>query len=166
MFGFSRGGYTGLVSVGAVPDVALGLPWCKNMPTIAMCGQVKRGERLTEPLAHDARIKAAVIVDPVASVFSHDGLKPVSVPIMLWSSARGGDGITPQAIDMLRSIMPKPPLFRVAANATHFGFLAPCSEPMRQQAPVICTDTPDFDRAAFHKTFNSEVVSFFKSTLP
>jgi predicted dienelactone hydrolase len=32
-------------------------------------------------------------------------------------------------------------------------------------APGICSSAPDFDRAAFHATFNADVVRFFLATL-
>ncbi len=32
-------------------------------------------------------------------------------------------------------------------------------------APEVCTDPPGFDRAAFHKAFDAEVVAFFKTQL-
>jgi hypothetical protein len=45
----------------------------------------------------EARIKAAVIVDPF-SVFDAVGLKTVSMPVQLWSSEFGGDGVTPASV--------------------------------------------------------------------
>jgi predicted dienelactone hydrolase len=32
-------------------------------------------------------------------------------------------------------------------------------------APEICTDAAGFDRAAFHRTFNAEVLAFFRKHL-
>ena len=29
----------------------------------------------------------------------------------------------------------------------------------------ICVDGPDFDRAAFHESFDAEIVAFFRRTL-
>ena len=31
--------------------------------------------------------------------------------------------------------------------------------------PMICADPPGFDRAAFHKQFDAEIVAFFQKTL-
>src|SRR5215831_13870934 len=55
IYGFSRGGYTALVAIGANPDFALGLPLCEGR-TDSVCDQI----RAREPLTHDRRIKAAV----------------------------------------------------------------------------------------------------------
>jgi predicted dienelactone hydrolase len=61
--------------------------------------------------------------------------------------------------------LPRPPEYHVVAGADHFDFLAPCSEPLAQVAPMICEERGGFDRAAFHRTFNREVVRFFSKTL-
>ena len=50
-------------------------------------------------------------------------------------------------------------------GAGHYAFLPPCSETLAKQAPQICTDDPNFDRHAFHRDFNKEVVAFFKKAL-
>jgi hypothetical protein len=50
--------------------------------------------------------------------------------------------------------------------AAHFAFLAPCSEQLSAAVPRICADTPpDFDRAAFHRTFDAEIVRFLSEHL-
>lgn len=50
---------------------------------------------------------------------------------------------------------------RLAPNAGHFSFLAPCSPAHARAIPRICVDAPGFDRAAFHREFNAEVLAFF-----
>ena len=159
-FGFSRGGYTGLVAIGAVPDFTLREDLCPPASTLPLCAEIRRRE-LPPPPVRDARIKAAVIVDPL-SVFDTEGLKRVAVPVQLWASALGGDGVTPDSVEAVRRDLPAPPDWHVAANAVHFAFLAPCAPPMTAD---ICRDAPGFDRTAFHAAFNAEVVSFFKRHL-
>jgi predicted dienelactone hydrolase len=34
-----------------------------------------------------------------------------------------------------------------------------------KSAPEICTDGPGFDRTAFHKEFDAEVLAFFRKRL-
>jgi hypothetical protein len=46
-------------------------------------------------LTHDRRIKAAIIADPLALWFTADSLQEIKVPIQLWASELGGDGVTP-----------------------------------------------------------------------
>jgi predicted dienelactone hydrolase len=50
-------------------------------------------------------------------------------------------------------------------NADHYAFLPPCSPELAAAAPQLCTDPPGFDRAAFHRSFDAEVVRFFSQTL-
>src|SRR5262249_53121869 len=59
-FGFSRGGYTGLVLIGANPDWAAVTEFCEQSLSHA-CDQIRRKEYPTQPFTHDARIKIAVI---------------------------------------------------------------------------------------------------------
>lgn len=47
----------------------------------------------------------------------------------------------------------------------HFDFLAPCPAELIKTAPTICTDRSGFDRAAFHREFNAEVLAFFRKHL-
>lgn len=170
-YGFSRGGYTGLVLSGANPDFQLLPPPpsspCASEPAGSACGRMRQRfqELLTLPLVHDSRIKAAVIADPLSMVFSAEGLKNVAIPIQLWASAYGGDGVTPESVAAVRSNLPVAPDWRVADNATHFGFLLPCSPALLAKNPDICNDQPGFDRVAFHSVFNAQVLAFFQQHL-
>jgi predicted dienelactone hydrolase len=101
-FGFSRGGYTGLVIIGANPDWAAALCRVFHDPAepssaAPICEQILRKEFQAQPLAHDMRIKAAVIADPLSRLFTAGSLSPVKVPVQLWASEHGGDGVTPES---------------------------------------------------------------------
>ena len=163
-FGFSRGGYTGLVATGAVPDWTLRQDLCPPLSMRPLCGEVRRNDIPATP-APDARIKAAVIVDPL-SVFDAKGLRHVGVPVQLWASALGGDGVTLHSVEAVRQGLPRAPDWHVAANAGHYAFLAPCSPALAEVAPEICRDAPGFDRVAFHQMFNAQVVQFFQRHIP
>ncbi|WP_454909393.1 alpha/beta hydrolase family protein [Variovorax gossypii] len=162
-FGFSRGGYTGLAAIGAVPNYKLREDLCPPESKVPLCGEIRRNEMPPLP-RRDPRIKAAVIVDPL-SAFDAKGLKDVTVPIQLWGSAYGGDGVLPHHVEELLRDLPIPPEWHLAANAGHFAFLAPCSPALAKSAPEICTDAPGFDRVAFHADFDAQVVGFFKRYL-
>ncbi|WP_238925819.1 alpha/beta hydrolase family protein [Achromobacter xylosoxidans] len=163
-FGFSRGGYTGLVLAGAVPDFKQGLGLCADEPTLPMCRDIRDGKVPAQPYVKDARIQAMVIADPL-NAFSADALKAVSMPVQLWASARGGDGVTPASVDAVRQGLAAPEFHQVA-GAGHFAFLAPCSAAQAEAAPAVCRDAAGFDRAAWHRDFNAAVVAFFKTALP
>jgi predicted dienelactone hydrolase len=55
--------------------------------------------------------------------------------------------------------------FRVVPNSGHFAFFAPCPPAIATEVPEICADAPGFDRVAFHKQFDADVLVFFRSQL-
>jgi predicted dienelactone hydrolase len=163
-FGFSRGGYTGLVLLGANPDWTLATTFCEQSP-IHICEQIHRKEFPAQPLTHDPRIKAAVLVDPLALLFTADSLQAIKVPIQLWASERGGDGVTPHMVAALDTGLPIKHEYHVVSNSGHFAFLAPCPPALIKARPELCTDAPGFDRGAFHRQFDAEVLAFFRTQL-
>ena len=160
-FGFSRGGYTGLVLIGGNPDWASATAACQHFASFA-CDQILRREFPVQPLTHDPRIKAAVLADPLAPLFNADSLKTVKVPVQLWASERGGDGVVPHDVAAVDGNLPAKHEYRVVANAGHFAFVPPCPP---AAAPEFCTDAPGFDRTAFHAQFNADVLAFFQTHL-
>jgi predicted dienelactone hydrolase len=162
-FGFSRGGYTGLVLAGANSDWTA--PPCGQWPDSPMCQQVARGDLPREPVVHDPRIGVAVVVDPLPIFFTDRSFADVKVPIQLWASERGGDGVLPDAVAGINRALPAPHDYHVVANSGHFSFFQPCAAVLMQAAPEICTDAPGFDRVAFHRTFDMEVLDFFRAHL-
>jgi predicted dienelactone hydrolase len=162
IFGFSRGGYTGLVAVGANPHFAKTLRLCDDVNT-PLCDEVRKGD--LPGLVHDPRIKAAVIADPVGIFFTKDSFSDVMIPIQLWRSELGGGGVTPESVAHVVGELPTKPQVHFVPHSQHFSFMAPCSAEFTQSAREICTDRPDFDRVAFHKQFNADVLEFFRKYL-
>jgi predicted dienelactone hydrolase len=162
-FGFSLGGYTGMVLLGVEPDFQRVARVCTE--TTGACGELHKGAVPSNP-PHDARIKAAVIVDPATGAIADDRLAAIKVPLQYWRSERGGPGVgdgsgTARVADSLSG---KADIHVVPAG--HFTFLAPCSPQLASALPRICTDNPpDFDRTAFHHEFNASVVQFFRDHL-
>ena len=83
----------------------------------------------------------------------------------LLSDIEGGDGVLPENVVALTDDLPAKPEFHVVSNAAHFAFLAPCSPALTQSQPEICKDANGFDRVAFHKSFDADVLSFFRRHL-
>jgi predicted dienelactone hydrolase len=162
LFGFSKGGYTGLVLIGATPDFARLKSICKE--TTGACQQLHDGEAPPD-LPHDTRIRAAVIVDPATGVFTPDNLAAIKIPLQFWRSELGGPGVGDGSgtARVARSLPGKAEVHVVPAG--HFAFLAPCSRQLAAAIPRICTDAPGFDRAAFHRDFNASVIRFFQTHL-
>jgi predicted dienelactone hydrolase len=163
-FGFSRGGYTGLVLVGANPDWAMASALCEQSSS-RICEQIRAKEYPEQPLAHDVRIKAAVIADPLALLFTAASLQGIKVPIQLWASELGGDGVTPHNVAAVDSGLPIKHEYHVVPNSAHFAFLAPCPPALAKARPELCTDAPGFDRGTFHQQFDADVLAFFRAQL-
>jgi predicted dienelactone hydrolase len=163
-FGFSRGGYTGLVVTGADPVWAEATAFCQHSANNA-CVQIIQKKYPAEPLAHDPRIKAAVIADPLAVVFTADSLAAVKLPVQLWASEHGGDGVLPHDVAAVDANLPARHEYRVVSNAGHLDFLPPCPPGLAKERPELCVSAPGFDRAAFHKEFNTAVLKFFQDHL-
>jgi len=170
-FGFSNGGFTVLVSLGGVPDLGTIGPYCQANPDHDLCQTLK--ESGVDPSraidvppgawTPDPRIKAAAIAAPAFGfAFDRAGLQDVHVPIQLWRAAEDHHQPNPWYEEVVRLNLPRAPDYHVVAGAGHYAFLPPCGPRLTAMAPRICTDPPAFDRAAFHLTFNAQIVRFFQ----
>lgn len=168
LFGFSRGAYTGLVVIGGNPDFGALAPLCdREGAKTPKCRDIREGRVPTEPAVHDPRIRAAILADPALfdGLFSRERLAGVTIPILLWRSESGGDGVAPDAVDALVPLLPAQPDYRIVPNSAHFSFIAPCPPKLAEAAPILCTDRPGFDRMAFHDLFNGAAIAFFRARL-
>jgi hypothetical protein len=104
-FGFSRGGYTGLVLIGANQDWASDTDFCPQS-SFHRCEQIRRKEFPTQPLTHDVRIKTAVIVDPLAVFFTANSFAAVEAPVQLWASEYGRNGVSPESVAAVDRSLP------------------------------------------------------------
>jgi predicted dienelactone hydrolase len=164
-FGYSRGGYTGLVLIGANPDWAGEASKYCQQSQLLLCQQILGRKYPSQPLTHDPQIKAAVLVDPLASFFSAESLAPIKAPVQLWASERGGYGVLPHDVAALDANLPAKHEYHVVPNAGHLAFSAPCPPALVQARPELCVDAPGFDRGAFHAEFNADVLAFFRKWL-
>jgi predicted dienelactone hydrolase len=163
LFGFSRGGYTALAVIGANPYWAIVTELCKELKT-HVCEQILAKE-FPGSVTHDPRIKAAVIADPLSVFFTADSFVGVKIPVQLWASEFGGDGVLPHSVDIVDKNLPSKHEYHVVPNSGHFSFVAPCPPALAAELPRICADAAGFDRTAFHKKFNAEALAFFQAQL-
>jgi predicted dienelactone hydrolase len=165
-FGFSRGAYTGLVIAGGRLDISRIVPLCPEGFYDGMCAEIRKGELPAQRPAADPRFTAAVLADlELGRAFTPQGLKDVKVPIQLWASARGGDGVLPEDGATIDRSLPAKPDYHVVPNSAHFAFIAPCSPEAMKAVPEICVDAGAFDRVAFHEEFNAAMLAFFRKHL-
>jgi predicted dienelactone hydrolase len=162
-FGFSKGGYTGLVLIGAKPDFGRLLSVCQGKTGV--CQELRDGAPAPNP-PQDSRIKAAVIADPATGVFTAENLAAIKIPLQYWRSTLGGPGIGDgSGTARIAELLPGQPELHVVSTA-HYGFLAPCSPELAAAIPRICADEPEgFDRGAFHREFNASIERFFREQL-
>jgi predicted dienelactone hydrolase len=166
IFGFSRGAYTGLVIAGGQLDISSIVPLCPEGFIDGMCAAIRKGEIPAQRPTGDRRFKAAVLADlEFGRSFTVRGLKDVKVPIQLWASARGGDGVLPEDGATIERNLPARPEYHVVADSAHFAFITPCSAEASKVLPEVCVDAGAFDRVAFHKELNAGVLAFFRRNL-
>lgn len=164
-FGFSLGGYTGLVLIGAHADFRRLALFCKETDKTENCERARSGDVPPSPQP-DPRIKAAVLADAAMSfAFTPEGLRDIQIPLLIWRSELGGHGVGSESTVRTASQLPGSPEIHTVP-AGHFAFLAPCSPQLALAVPRICADEPaSFDRAAFHRDFDASVLRFFRDHL-
>lgn len=164
LFGYSKGGYTGLVLAGANTDFERAKLYCTD--NSQFCERLRSGD-VPQNLAHDNRIKAAVVADAAPTVaFTKSTLAPIHIPLQVWRSELGARdrGVDAEGLTRVADSLPGHPEIHVVP-AGHFAFLPPCSPQFAANLPRFCTDPAGFDRAAFHREFNGSVVHFFREHL-
>jgi predicted dienelactone hydrolase len=174
-FGFSAGGATVLLAVGAQFDLRRLANACGAVPT----GQrefvcdVLRAARSPlvaphlasspTPFSADPRIRAAVLVAPgLAFLLDSADVSGVHVPLQVWSGDADDRVPTATNADRIHRLLPALTESHTIAGAGHLAFLAPC----RLLRPVaLCRDAPGFDREAAHARMNTAVVAFLQRQL-
>lgn len=165
MFGLSAGAFTALTTIGGTPDLARIAEHCAKTPEFA-CQLWTPGSAAIpapESFAHDARVKAAVIAAPgYGFTFVPNGLSNVTVPVQIWSGAADINVPTASNAVPVQAALGSRAELRVVPGAGHFSFLVPCG---LIGPPLLCRDAEGFDRKAFHRSFNEEMVRFFRAKL-
>lgn len=144
VIGHSMGGYTALALAGGVPYTL-------------------EGQKVE--VAPDVRIKAIILLAPGAGWFKNN-LGNVKIPILLYTAEH--DTVTPQwnADIILNGVKNKWRItFRKIDNAGHFSFLSPFPVGMQNPNFLPSTDPKGFDREAFHKILQSEILFFLNDKL-
>ncbi|MGH8397686.1 MAG: alpha/beta hydrolase family protein [Gammaproteobacteria bacterium] len=181
--GFSMGGYTSLLLVGAVPHFDRLIAYCKRHPgDTGTCDLITRlaaqsGKTEMDYLdglqknftrwgnTDDPRVKAAFVMAPMSMVFDQAGLAHINRPVYLYYG-QDDPVLLPQY-----NVLHIAPLIKTLAGikmipkAGHYVFLSPCSPQLAKEAPDICTDPPGVNRVAEHRQIDADALAFFRSTL-
>jgi predicted dienelactone hydrolase len=171
MAGFSAGGYTALLIAGAVPDFSLQADYRRAVTYDPLRRRADAaGKQRRKPdlrIVGDPRVRAIFLMAPALGyVFDKAGLAKVEVPVRLYRPSADEILIHPWNAERIAQMLPRPPEYEVIQGAGHFVFLPPCPALLALRIPAICKDPPGVDRAAIHARLNSEMVDFFRRTLP
>jgi predicted dienelactone hydrolase len=179
--GFSAGGYTALMIVGAVPRFDLFVSYCERHPQDAeVCasleklqaeGTAKAGlatlqsslERWGNPA--DSRVKAAFLMAPLGLVFDKAGLANVDRPVFLYYGQNDPVLLPDENALHLAPLMRTLAGTRMIPNAGHYVFLAPCSPQLLKEAPDICRDPAGVNRGQVHAQIDADALAFFRKML-
>lgn len=125
----------------------------------------------------DDRVTALVLLAPAAAWFLNPGaLASVRTPILMFTGGHDelevpgtktlGDGSqvhmpAGHSATITRGLPPATEIVhRVVPNAYHYSFVSPYPAAMTSPAFAPSQDPPGFDRVAFHRTMNAEILAF------
>jgi predicted dienelactone hydrolase len=184
--GFSNGGYTSLLLVGAVPRFTRFMDYCKAHPDDpGICGGVKqlvaqlakKGLTAAQYLTamqeqfhrwgspDDPRIKAAFAMAPQSLVFDKAGAASIDRPVFLYYG-QNDEVLQPEYNALhIAPLIKTLARIRMIPKAGHYVFLSPCSPQLTKEAPDICIDPPGVDRVAVHRQVDADALAFFRKTL-
>jgi predicted dienelactone hydrolase len=181
--GFSNGGYTALLVIGAVPDFTSIPAHCKLHPDDAnLCVPLARLEaaaarqhrtveqsvaELQRGLSQwgntsDPRVKAAFVMAPFSAVFDAKGLAHIRRPVFLYY-AQNDHVLLPRYNALhIAPLISTLAGVKMVPNAGHYVFLSPCSHELARSEPDLCQDSSGTDRTAVHRKINADAFSFFE----
>jgi predicted dienelactone hydrolase len=183
--GFSNGGYTSLLLVGAVPSLRRFVDYCRRYPGDRLCAGAKEVEAEAERqgqtpeqymdamqarLTHwgktsDPRVKAAFAMAPLSLVFDADGLAGIDRPVFLYYSERDTVLRPSENAARIRPLLKTLVGVRTVPGADHWVFIPPCTRELAEAVAEICSVPPGVDRARTHARINADALAFFRKTL-
>jgi len=183
--GFSAGGYTSLLLVGAVPRFGRFIDYCRRFAEDELCAEAPRLEaearrqgRSLEQLmddlqaaltrwgpTSDPRVKAAFAMAPLSLVFDEAGAAAIDRPVFLYFGDHDHVLRPQENAARLAPLVPTLVGVKPVAGADHWSFIPPCSAELAKANPTICADAPGISRAALHAQIEADALSFFRATL-
>lgn len=184
--GFSAGGYTDLLVVGAKPRFDLFIAYCKKYPgDEATCGIARRLFAAAAKHGHtdmdvvnalqkgilkwgdtaDPRVKAAFVMAPQSISFDAKGAASIDRPVYLYYAQNDHVLRPSENAEHLAPLMHTLEGKTMVPKADHWVFLAPCSPELAKQAAAICSDPDGVDRAKVHAQIQVDALAFFRKTL-
>jgi len=177
--GFSAGGYTSLLLVGAVPAFERINGYCERHPDDPeMCwfARLSADER-TQSLADlhagltrwgataDPRVRAAFVMAPLSLFFDGQGLATTTRPVFLYYAQDDHVLLPDENALHIRPLLKNLVDAKAVADADHWVFMAPCTAALAARVKDICNDPPGVDRAKAHAQIDADALAFFARTL-
>ncbi|HWF75705.1 MAG TPA: alpha/beta hydrolase [Caulobacteraceae bacterium] len=182
--GFSLGGFTSLLELGARPDFDQFLAFCNGPKRDAICDpQIeypvdmrKQAGVLAEPgmatvdadrkadLA-DPRVKAAFTIAPaVIQAIDFDSLRKIKKPVAI--ALGDSDTVAPPATngELAAKLVPGATI-DVLPGVGHYTFLPDCGPGSAVLPAAYCSERPGVSRDAAHDRVTGEAIAFFDKTL-
>ncbi|MFT3837177.1 MAG: prolyl oligopeptidase family serine peptidase [Myxococcaceae bacterium] len=166
--GFSAGGYTSLLVVGAHPDFSRIKGYCERHPEsdeICSLPEIKHTLTETRPTA-DPRVKAAFAMAPLGIFFGADAFEKVTAPIFLAWGDHDRVLLPDENAEKVRTQAKTLTELHEVKGADHWVFMAPCTQALAEDAPMICNDPEGVDRVKVHQQLNQMAKQFFDQALP
>lgn len=174
MIGFSLGGAVALELAGAIPDIPHYLAYCAANPSDVMsCDHApadseapQRQAQMERPssLPRISSVKALVLLDPFAALFSRSGLASVNQPTLLFRPVQSQLPAEANSANLMKDLPRSPELVSIPGG--HFVFTDVCTPALLSAAGDICTDPAGIaDRAAIHRSAERKIEAFFEQNL-
>jgi predicted dienelactone hydrolase len=181
--GFSLGGFTSLLEVGARSDFAHIRAFCAGPDRDAICNQqleyphpMQSPETGAEPAMaplvarehddlHDPRIKAAFLIAPAAvQGLDFASLRRIKAPVAI--ALGDADPIAPPKTngEFAARLVPGATI-DILPGVGHYDFLSECASAGLVYAKPYCTDAAGVSRAATHERVERDAIKFFDRTL-
>ncbi|CCV15914.1 alpha/beta fold hydrolase [Mesorhizobium sp. STM 4661] len=172
MLGFSLGGAVALELAGGVPNFRHLAAYCAMHPDdVQSCNPGPSGDSNTAPPKRVQSadlppprlpLKALALLDPFGVLFERDGLVAVKMPVLLFrpKQSRLGEENTRALVAGL----PQPPRVQYVPGG-HFVLTDICPVALMKQAPEVCEDAQDVDRAAVQADIEVKIAQFFRDRL-
>jgi len=184
--GFSAGGYTSLLVVGAVPRFDRFIGYCeRHADDKVICGDAERlkaeaasrGQTLQDLMGavqkdmkrwgntSDPRVKAAFAMAPLSLIFDKAGAAAIDRPVFLYYGENDQVLLPAENALHIKPLIGTLTGITMVPKADHWVFLAPCSAELAKDAGEICRDPAGVDRAQVHQQINADALAFFRKTL-